>query len=101
LVIGAIVFTAVLTAMVRNEPRVLPWAVAALLGLIGAQTVFWLFTYPANLETENWTSMPEHWQALRARWEYSHAAGAVLMVGAMASLIASLIARTPRAEARP
>src|SRR3954470_20056663 len=32
---------------------------------------------------DNWTKVPEDWEALRWRWEYSHAAGAVCQILAM------------------
>jgi hypothetical protein len=35
----------------------------------------------------NWTSASDHWQALRRRWEYSHAASAVLNLVAFAAAI--------------
>ena len=54
--------------------------------------VFWSFTFPANQATANWTVLPEGWQALRARWEYSHAAGAVLNFAAVLFLTAPALA---------
>ena len=68
-------------------------ALAALVCLLAAQALFWTFTYPANVATDNWTRQPDNWQALRLQWEYSHAGGAVLQVAAMASLIYGALAR--------
>lgn len=53
--------------------------------------MFWTYTYPANRATDNWTFLPEDWQALRANWEYSHAAGAGLGMIAMIMLILSVL----------
>jgi hypothetical protein len=53
--------------------------------------VSWTYTYPANRATDNWTLLPEDWQALRANWEYSHAAGAGLGMIAMITLIISVL----------
>src|SRR5262245_60115842 len=61
--------------LTRGDAWTFGWLVLALAGLIGAQAVFWAYTFPANAATANWTVLPEAWQALRARWEYSHAAG--------------------------
>lgn len=49
-------------------------------GVIVAMTlaVFFLWTFPANQATGNWTSVPDSWERLRIQWEYSHAANAVL-----------------------
>jgi hypothetical protein len=74
----------VLTA--RDDRRLRALGLAALLCLVGAQALFWIFTYPANIATANWTVQPDDWQALRLQWEYSHAAGALLQLAAMAFL---------------
>jgi hypothetical protein len=79
--------------MSRGQPYVFWAAVAALGCLIAAQVVFWTFTYPANVATENWTAIPANWEELRSRWEYSHAAGAALQLLAMGSLIFAVLAR--------
>jgi len=55
----------------------------ALLGLIGMQAVYWLFTHPVN------ESRPPDWTELRDRWEYSHVARAGF---ALLGLIALIIA---------
>jgi len=69
-------------------------ALVALLCVFGAQALFWIFTYPANAATENWTIQPENWRELRWRWKYSHAGGAILQLVAMANLIARAIVRS-------
>ncbi len=68
-------------------------ALISLLCLLGAQALFWIFTFPANAATSNWTVQPHDWQTLRLQWEYSHAAGAALQIAAMASLIYGALAR--------
>ncbi|WIM10805.1 DUF1772 domain-containing protein [Enhydrobacter sp.] len=77
-----------------RTPSVRASAIAALVCLIGAQALFWTFTYPANAATNNWTIQPDNWQALRLQWEYSHATGAALQIAAMASLIRGALARS-------
>jgi ABC-type cobalamin transport system permease subunit len=68
-VAGALVSTLVLTIMVRDRPRAFALALTAFFCIVGAQVVFWAFTFPTNQATENWTVLPDHWTALRARWE--------------------------------
>jgi hypothetical protein len=80
--------------MSRDEPRVFWFVLAAIFCLACAQALFWLYTYPANTATQKWTHAPASWEALRDRWEYSHAGGAALQVLAMASLIVAVLART-------
>jgi hypothetical protein len=65
----------------------------ALICLIAAQMLFWTFTYPANVATENWTKIPANWQVLRRNWEYSHAAGAVSQLAGMTALIIAALVR--------
>ena len=74
-------------AFAGSDLRLRRCAIVALLCLVGAQALFWIFTYPANAATANWKVQPDNWEALRLQWEYSHAGGAVLQVVAMASLV--------------
>jgi hypothetical protein len=83
-----------LLAVSRRHPRVWWPTLAALVCLVGAQAAFWLFTFPANAATSNWTLVPEEWESLRRRWEYSHLAGAGFQVLAMSALIVAALART-------
>jgi hypothetical protein len=76
-----------------HEPRVLWPTLAAILFLLCAQAVFWSFTYPANVATNNWTAIPAEWQSLRTRWEYSHAVGAMFQLLAMSALIIAVLGR--------
>jgi hypothetical protein len=71
-------------------------AVVTLLCLLAAQLLFWVFTYPANAATDNWTIQPDDWAELRRRWEFSHAGGAVLQLLGLASLIAGAVSRHRR-----
>jgi len=67
-----------------------PWAAlaAAALGcVVGAHLLFWVFTFPANQATANWTSLPANWSLLRTQWEYSHAAAAALTLSALVCLL--------------
>jgi hypothetical protein len=68
--------------------------VAALVGflcIVATQIIFWVFTYPANAATHQWTFLPETWEKLRVQWEYSHAASAALnLVALVATTIAAV-----------
>jgi len=87
---------AALVATTRDEPATRRLAAVGLVALAAAQAVFWTFTQPANAATENWTMKPEAWTMLRDRWEYSHAAGALCQLVAMAALSwAAAFRRTP------
>jgi hypothetical protein len=92
--IGAVVADLVLTIVLRR--RLLP-CLLALLGFLaigGTLVVFFLFTFPTNEATANWTSVPENWETLRRQWEYSHAANALItFFGFCAIVLASVLAR--------
>ena len=95
--------------LARRERRVLVPTVLAILLVLGAQVLFWTYTYPANKATANWTVQPDNWLRLRQMWEYSHLAGACLqllfffffLAGAacgclaMACLIVAVMSRPP------
>jgi hypothetical protein len=93
-VTAALVSTLILAIMVRHERRMFIGAIVALSCLVGTQIIFWVFTYPVNRTTKNWTVVPENWQALRDRWEYSHAAAACLDFAALLSLVVSSLSRS-------
>lgn len=48
--------------------------------LIIAHGLFWIFVFPANKQTRNWNKVGEQWKMLRRRWEYAHAARALLFL---------------------
>ncbi|APF37721.1 DUF1772 domain-containing protein [Chelatococcus daeguensis] len=94
LILVELLSMAALAVMARREPRVLWPVLVAIASVIGAQAVFWTWTYPANAATRNWTFVPENWEILRRQWEFSHAAGAFLQVLAMAALILAVLRRS-------
>lgn len=91
-------FLSILAVIVlsRGQPRVFWAAIVALACLIAGQIVFWVYTYPANVATGNWTTQPDNWEALRRQWEYSHAVGAVFQFLVMSALIVAALARGRR-----
>jgi len=85
----------------RSDTRVF-WPAAVALGcLVAAQAIFWIWTFPANQATSNWTVKPGDWSRLRWQWEYSHLAGAALQTIAMASLIIAVLRRGPLRSTGP
>src|SRR5262249_23537988 len=53
-------------------------SLAAFLCLAATQGIFWMFTYPMNVASNNWTVTPADFEVARRQWEYSHAVNAVL-----------------------
>jgi hypothetical protein len=88
-VIAALIATVLL---LRTSSRgELFFSLLAVLSVLATQLVFWVITFPVNRRTRNWTHAPEDWQALRARWEYSHAASAALNVLALVGVTVTVV----------
>lgn len=86
-----IVALAAIIALHRHDKPVRNAAALALASIIAAQAIFWIWTFPANQATANWTTKPENWESLRAQWEYSHLAGAMFQFLAMVALTTVLL----------
>jgi MFS family permease len=78
---GVVIFLAIFVnfaaAFLTHGRRRQLFAVAGLL-IAATLALFFVWTYPANQATGNWTSVPENWEQLRIQWEYSHAVNAAL-----------------------
>ena len=67
------------------------WALAAAALVLVNLILFTFFTYPVNVATQNWTVMPDGWEALRRQWEFSHAVNAGVTFAAFClSIVAAL-----------
>ena len=80
---GFVIFAAIganlLAALTLQRRRKPFWpSLAASLILALTLLVFFEWTYPVNLATDNWTVMPGDWEVLRTQWEISHATNAIL-----------------------
>jgi hypothetical protein len=84
-----------LIAQGRREHAAPAFLAAILLALSGV--IFFVFTYPTNRATENWTILPDNWRALRMQWEYSHAINAAVVFAALCAITIFAIGRRPRA----
>jgi|SRR5689334_15534955 hypothetical protein len=83
----ALVSTLVVAILERQDDRGFWLSGSAFLCLVAAQIVFWTYTYPVNVETQNWTTLPDNWMSLRTHWEYSHATGAAFTLLAFVLLL--------------
>ena len=94
--IAALGVNIALAVALRGETMPFRLTVATIVCLVAGLAIFFAFTYPANLATQNWTVAPADWQALRWRWEISHAVNAALtLIGFGTLCLATLV--TPRA----
>jgi hypothetical protein len=90
-VFASVVSTLTLAVLLRKQRVPMLWAALAFVCIVGAQILFWTYTFPANQATNNWTEVPPNWETLRSQWEYSHAAAALLNLLAMAALVVSVL----------
>ncbi|HEY5862163.1 MAG TPA: hypothetical protein VIX61_03675 [Casimicrobiaceae bacterium] len=51
-------------------------------------------------ESQDWTTQPANWEALRRQWEYSHAVGALFQLLSMIALASAAMARPRRIPSR-
>src|SRR5262245_38034852 len=84
-IITALLLTLIHTFMVRHHRRAFKLSLSAALCLAVTQLIFWRFTYPINVASNNWTVTPETFETARRQWEYSHAVNAVLTLVAFVS----------------
>jgi membrane-associated phospholipid phosphatase len=90
-IIGALAFTLAHTVMVRDNRTAFVLSLAAFLCIGATQVVFWAFTYPINVASQNWTTPPANFEAARWQWESSHAVNAVITFVSLVSITLSAI----------
>lgn len=87
----AMLLNIALAILLRGQRPAFALAVVGSLLMAATLAVFFAWTYPANVATQNWTVVPAHWMELRRQWEYSHAANAVLNVLAFGCIAAAAL----------
>ncbi len=79
ILIPAMLLNVAFAVLLRGQQPTFAIAIAACLCMAATLPIFFAWTYPANVATQNWTVAPANWAELRTQWEYSHAANAGLM----------------------
>lgn len=90
-IFAALVANLLLAAAVRAQKAAAALALVAALCIVLSLVVFFTWTYPANVATDNWTAMPDNWEELRTAWEYSHAANAFITFAALCATTLSAL----------
>ena len=90
-VVLALLTTLAHTIAVRRNRIAAVVSFASFVTLTGTQAIFWTWTYPVNVATQNWTKMPAGFEAARRQWEDSHAVAAVLAFAALLLLVGSAL----------
>jgi hypothetical protein len=89
--VPAILVNLLLTVMLRGRGAPFVFAVLAVLCMAATLVNFFIWIYPANMATDNWTAIPANWQELRSQWEYTHAADAVITFIALCAVAVSVL----------
>jgi hypothetical protein len=89
--LAALVLNVLLAVRLRGQRPAFHFAAVAALCFVAFFAIFFMWTFPANQATANWTTMPDDWSGLRRAWETSHAVNAVVMLIAFCSVTLSVI----------
>ncbi len=89
--IGAILLTFIWTIAERKNNKIFSLLLFALIIFVVSLTLFFMFTFPSNTATANWTEVTSNWKILRERWEYSHAVRAILNLVGFCLLILAVL----------
>jgi uncharacterized membrane protein len=89
--IANLLANAALAFALRREHGALWLTLANLLCIVVSLTIFFVFTFPTNQATDNWTTIPANWEQLRWQWEMSHAANAAIGFIGFCSLTLSVL----------
>ena len=92
-IVAALLLTLLHTFMVRRDRTAFLLSLVAFLCLAATQGIFWTFTYPMNVASNQWTVAPADFEAVRRQWEYSHAVNAALTFAALVAITASTLIR--------
>jgi hypothetical protein len=93
-VIGALVADLALAIALRGQRTARALAATAAALIAASLAIFFVWTFPANQATANWTTAPANWATLRLHWEYTHAASAALTFAALVCVtLAVIVAR--------
>ena len=101
IVIAAALLLTLLHAIIcRSRRAAFRLSLVAVVCLAATQVVFWLFTYPMNVVSGNWTVSPAHFDAARRQWENSHSASAVLTFVALLAITSAIVLDTSGPQSR-
>jgi hypothetical protein len=98
ILVGALGANLALTMTLRSLGRSFGYALASCLFIAVNLVIFFVWTFPTNQATGNWTMVPENWNELRIQWEYSHAINAVVMFAALACVVVAVLRQPPQAR---
>jgi len=81
--------------MLRGQGASFWLAAFSFVCIVAALIVFFIWVFPGNQATQNWTVAPDNWQALRTRWEYGHAANSLIIFASLCAVSAAATVARP------
>jgi hypothetical protein len=88
---GALAVNLAHTIVLRRLGQSFGYALASFLFIAAGLVIFFVWTFPTNQATNNWTVVPKNWDELRSQWEYSHAANAVVTFAALVCVVIAVL----------
>ena len=100
--VGAVVSLAVLSMLARGRGAVSGLTLAAALLVAAGLALWFVFVNSANRQMALWTGvpLPADWMEVRRRWEYGHAASAIMDLAGFGALVLSVLLETPKHAGR-
>jgi hypothetical protein len=95
---GALAVNLAHTIVLRRLGRSFSFALASFLLIAATLVIFFVWIFPANQATNNWTVVPTNWNKLRIQWEYSHAANAMVTFAALVCLVIAVLRQPSQAR---
>ena len=95
---GALAANLAHTIVLRKLGRSFGYALASFLFIAANLVIFFVWTFPINQATSNWTVVSTNWNELRSQWEYSHAANAVVTFAALICVVIAVLRQPSRAR---
>lgn len=91
LLAAAFIAVGLLAYETRQQTTSFLFALGGLMSLAASFMIFFVWTYPVNQVTKNWTTAPDDWERLRSQWEFSHAANAAVVLLALCLVVLSVL----------
>jgi hypothetical protein len=95
---GALIANLAHAIVLRKLGRSFGFALASLFPIAANLAIFFIWTFPTNQATDNWSVVPKNWNALRIQWEYSHAANAVVTFAALVWVVIAVLRQPSQAR---
>lgn len=89
--VGALVADLALMIGMRRDRGPLRLAATGFGLMASTLAIFFIWTWPANQATRNWTVPTPDWEALRMQWEFAHAGAALLTFVALCCVVLAVL----------